>query len=338
MIRRIAMIGDGAMATVSSILLAAKGYHVTMWGYFQSHIQEMAQDQENRRFLPGVRIPPQVHLTANDAAAFEGADLIVSAVPCQYMRNVWDRLKPVVPAGVPIVSVTKGIENDTLLRPTQIIAEVVGGDGAGKPRPLAALSGPSIAAELARCLPATVVASSTDQSLAKVVQQVFSTHWFRVYTNNDLVGVEVAGATKNVIALAAGAVDGLGAGDNAKSALLARGLVEITRLGVALGAQRETFFGLAGLGDLVTTCISPHGRNRTAGERIGRGENVTDVLNSIESVVEGVPTTKSVMQLSRKSDIEMPITRAVYQILFEEKDVIEAISELMSRSPKPEAI
>lgn len=333
MIQRIAMIGDGAMATVSSILLAGKGYHVTMWGYFDQHIQEMVQDQENRRFLPGVRIPPQVRLTANDAAAFDGADLVVSAVPCQYMRGVWQRLKPHVPAGLPIVSVAKGIENDTLLRPTQIIADVLGLD-----RPLAALSGPSIAAELARCLPATVVASSTDQHFASTVQQAFSTNWFRVYTNTDIVGVELAGATKNVIALAAGAVDGLGAGDNAKSALLARGLVEITRLGVAMGAQRETFFGLAGLGDLVTTCISPHGRNRTAGERIGRGERVADVLESIESVVEGVPTTKSVMQLAGRAGIEMPITRAIYQILFEDKDVIDAISDLMSRSPKPEAI
>lgn len=333
MIERIAMIGDGAMATVSSILLAGKGYHVTMWGYFEEHVQEMVQDQENRRFLPGVRIPPTVKLTANPEAAFAKAHLIVSAIPCQFMRNVWTRLHPHTPAGVPMVSVTKGIENDTLLRPTQIISDVLR-DG----RAVAALSGPSIAAELARCLPATVVASSADESLARAVQQVFTTQWFRVYTNTDLVGVELAGATKNVIALAAGAVDGLGAGDNAKSALLARGLVEITRLGVALGAQRETFFGLAGLGDLVTTCISPHGRNRTAGERIGRGEKVADVLGSIESVVEGVPTTKSVIQLAERMNIEMPITRAVYQILFEGKDVIEAISDLMSRSPKPEAI
>ena len=333
MIQRIAMIGDGAMATVSSILLTAKGYHVTMWGYFEEHVQEMVQDLENRRFLPGVKIPPAVRLTANDGAVFDKADLIVSAIPCQYMRSVWTRLKPHTPAGVPVVSVTKGIENDTLLRPTQIVADVLGGG-----RSVAALSGPSIAAELARCLPATVVASSADEELARTVQAVFTTNWFRVYTNTDLVGVELAGATKNVIALAAGAVDGLGAGDNAKSALLARGLVEITRLGVALGAQRETFFGLAGLGDLVTTCISPFGRNRTAGERIGRGEKVADVLGSIESVVEGVPTAKSVMQLADRAKIEMPITRSVYQILFEDKDVIEAIGELMSRTPKPETI
>jgi glycerol-3-phosphate dehydrogenase (NAD(P)+) len=304
-----------------------------MWGYFEEHIHELIQDQENRRFLPGVRIPPQVRLTHNDAAAFERADLIVSAVPCQFMRNVWTKLRPHVPAALPIISVTKGIENDTLLCPTQIIADVL-----PDPRSVAALSGPSIAAELARCLPATVVASSADPELALAVQTVFTTQWFRVYTNTDLIGVELAGATKNVIAIAAGAVDGLGAGDNAKSALLTRGLVEIARLGVALGAQRETFFGLAGLGDLVTTCISPFGRNRTAGERIGRGEKVADVLDSIESVVEGVPTTKSVMQLAQRTGIEMPITRAVYQILFEDKDVIEAISELMSRAPKPETI
>ncbi|MCG3178946.1 MAG: Glycerol-3-phosphate dehydrogenase [NAD(P)+] [Phycisphaerae bacterium] len=332
MIQRIAMIGDGAMATVSSNLLVSKGCRVTLWGFFPEHIQEMVQDQENRRFLPGVRLSSQLKLTTNAASAFDGADLIVSAVPCQFMRGVWRQLAEHVPPGVPVVSVAKGIENDTLLRPTQILTDVLGD------RPVAALSGPSIATELAKCLPATVVASSADSEFARTVQQVFTTQWFRVYTNTDLVGVELAGATKNVIALAAGMVDGLGAGDNAKSALLARGLVEITRLGVALGAERETFFGLAGLGDLVTTCISPHGRNRTAGERIGKGMKVKDVLDSIESVVEGVPTTKSVIQLADRHDVEMPITRGIYQILFEDKDVIEAVTQLMSRSLKPEAI
>ncbi len=333
MVHRIAMIGDGAMATVSSVLLASKGCHVMLWSFFADHVEEMVQSRQNRRFLPGVTIPETVRLTANDDAPFQGAELIVSAVPCQFMRGVWGRLKQHVPDGVPIVSVAKGIENDTLLRPTQIITEMLGPD-----RPVAALSGPSIAAELARCLPASVVASSMDGRLARLVQETFATQWFRVYTNTDLVGVELAGASKNVIALAAGAVDGLGAGDNAKSALLARGLVEIARLGVALGAQRETFFGLAGLGDLVTTCISPFGRNRTVGERIGRGEKVADVLASMESVVEGVPTTKSVMQLAGRAGIEMPITRAVYQILYEDKDVIEAVGELMTREPKPETI
>jgi glycerol-3-phosphate dehydrogenase (NAD(P)+) len=332
MIERIAMIGDGAMATVSSKLLHEKGRRVTMWGYFADHVDEMRAEGENRRYLPGVKLPEGIVLTHDDAAAFEGAELIVSAVPCQFMRNVWTQLAEHVPAGVPIVSVAKGVENQTLLRPTQIVTDVLGD------RPVAALSGPSIADELSRCLPATVVASSDDAALAELVQETFTTHWFRVYTNTDLVGVELAGATKNVIALAAGAIDGLGAGDNAKSALLSRGLVEIARLGEAMGAQRETFFGLAGLGDLVTTCISPHGRNRSAGEQIGRGRTLAEVLEATDSVVEGVATTRSVIALAERHQVEMPITRAVYEILFEDKDVITAISNLMERSPKPERI
>ena len=196
-----------------------------------------------------------------------GADLIVSAVPCQYMRGVWKRLKGHVPSDVPIVSVAKGIENGTLQRPTQIIADVLG-DGRG----LAVLSGPTIADELARKLPATACAASENEDLARSIQQTFTCPWLRVYTNVDVVGVELAGAMKNVIAIAAGIIDGVGAGDNAKAALLARGLAEITRLGVAMGAREQTFAGLTGLGDLVTTCISPTGRNRSFGERIGRGQ------------------------------------------------------------------
>ncbi|HWE96891.1 MAG TPA: NAD(P)H-dependent glycerol-3-phosphate dehydrogenase, partial [Tepidisphaeraceae bacterium] len=201
---------------------------------------------------------------------------------------------------------------------------------------LAALSGPNIAAELAKYLPATAVAASDDAELALRVQAVFSTQWFRVYTNSDVVGVELAGATKNVVAIAAGILDGLAAGNNAKSALVTRGLVEITRLGMAMGAQSDTFFGLAGLGDLITTCVSPEGRNRTVGERIGKGQKLSDILAKMDSVAEGVPTTQSVMQLARRYKVEMPITEAVYAVLFEDKDVLHALSDLMTRDPKPE--
>jgi glycerol-3-phosphate dehydrogenase (NAD(P)+) len=201
---------------------------------------------------------------------------------------------------------------------------------------LAALSGPNFAADLARYLPATAVAASDDPELAKRVQEMFSTPWFRVYTNDDVTGVELAGASKNVIALAAGILDGLGAGSNAKAALVSRGLVEITRLGVAMGARESTFQGLAGLGDLITTCVSPEGRNRRVGEQIGKGRPLERILEEMESVAEGVPTTQSVMQLAARHQVEMPITQAVHAVLFEGRDVLAALTDLMSREPKAE--
>ena len=326
----ISIIGTGSMATVCALLLEGKGDSVTIWGGTPDHVASMIQTRENRRYLPGYRLPESIRLTSDDRQAFRNAELIVSAVPTQYIRPVWTRLAPYVPAGVPVVSVAKGIENETLLRPTQIIANtlhlasVAQGDHPDHPdrpaRPLATISGPSVADELARCLPATVCAASDDEEFAKLLQRAFTTHWFRVYTNTDLLGVELAGATKNVIALAAGILDGLHAGNNAKSALLSRGLAEITRLGVAMGANQETFFGVAGVGDLATTCFSPTGRNRTCGEQLGKGRKLADVLESMAGVVEGVPTTRAVVELARKYRVEMPITQAVFQVLFEGLD------------------
>ena len=343
----VTLLGNGAMATVCSVLLARNGHGVTMWGAREESITRLRQDRENRRLLPGVRIPPTVELTADDAECFRGATMVVSAVPTQYMRSVWQRLRPRVPKGVPIISVSKGIENGTLLRPTQVIADALGGEPAAKRGagagpacdcPLAALSGPNIAGELARHLPGTAVAACEDGSTAQRAQAAFATQWFRVYTNEDLAGVELAGATKNVVAIAAGILDGLAAGNNAKSALVTRGLVEITRLGVAMGAKAETFAGLAGLGDLITTCVSPEGRNRSVGERIGRGQKLSDVLAQMNSVAEGVPTTQSVMELARRYDVEMPITESVHAVLFEDLDVKRALHRLMTRDPKPERV
>lgn len=357
----VTILGDGAMATVCSILLSQGGHRVTIWGAFEDAIEQLLQDRENRRFLPGVRVPLGVRLTSNEADCFTGAGLIVSAIPTQYMRSIWQRVKAHVPAGVPIVSVTKGVENSTLLRPTQIIADVLG-NGRGKgdrhlshvPRdgspdqkvpvpfspmcdwPLAALSGPTVAGELARYLPATAVAASPDAALAESIQRIFSTQWFRLYTNSDIIGVELAGAVKNVVAIAAGIIDGLGAGSNAKAALVTRGLVEITRLGIAMGAAESTFGGLAGLGDLITTCVSPEGRNRSVGEQIGKGRKLDDILSQMQSVAEGVPTTRSVVELAARHGVEMPITQAVHRVLFENQDVFAAISDLMTRDPKPE--
>jgi glycerol-3-phosphate dehydrogenase (NAD(P)+) len=332
----VTIIGDGAMATVCSILLAQGGHAVTMWGAFEESITRLIQSRENQRLLPGVRLPSNIRLTANDHDCFNGCTLVLSAVPTQYMRSVWNRLSAHLPGGVPIISVAKGIENETLMRPTQIIADALGMTRGGPNRALAALSGPNIAAELARYLPATAVAASDDAELASRVQAVFSTQWFRVYTNADLIGTELAGASKNVIAIAAGILDGLSAGNNAKAALVTRGLVEITRLGVAMGAAESTFHGLAGLGDLITTCVSPEGRNRAVGEQIGKGRKLQDILDKMDSVAEGVPTTKSVRELSLRYKVEMPITQSVHAVLFENKDVIGALTDLMSREAKPE--
>ena len=343
MFKNISIIGDGGMGTVLGMLLCEKGVAARIWGYDREQLAQIAALRENKKFLPGYKLPDALAFEPDDGRIMAGADLVVSAVPCQFMRRIWSRLKDHVPAGVPIVSVAKGVENDTLLRPTQILADVLqftqdDTDGRGRARSggLAALSGPTIADELARKLPATACVAARDEKLAKQIQRTFSVPWFRVYTNVDIVGVELAGAMKNIIAIAAGIIDGTGAGDNAKAALLTRGLAEITRLGVAMGATPQTFSGLTGLGDLVTTCISPTGRNRSFGERIGRGQTVDHAQHANESVVEGIATCESVVTLARRYGIEMPITQAVYEVLFENKPVQKAIADLMERRLKAE--
>jgi len=319
------------MGTVLAMLLCEKQISVKMWGYDAQQLNEIATEGENTKFLPGYKLPSSLKFQADDSAIMADADLIVSAVPCQFMRGIWSRLKSNASSGVPIVSVAKGIENETLLRPSQILQQVLGDNVKA-----VALSGPTIADELARKLPAVACAACSDEDLAKKVQQTFSIEWLRVYSNTDIVGVELAGAMKNVIAIAAGVIDGIGAGDNAKAALLSRGLAEITRLGVAMGAKPETLSGLTGMGDLVTTCISPKGRNRSFGERIGKGLSVDDAIGSTKSVVEGVATCKSVMGLSGKYKVEMPIAQAIHEVLFKDKTVADAISGLMGRQLKSE--
>lgn len=338
----ISIIGDGAMATVLAVLLCEKGIPVRIWGYDAEQLAEIAEARENKKFFPGYEIPESIIFEADDACAMAGSDLIVSAVPCQFMRSVWTRLAAWVPDGAAIVSVAKGIENDTLMRPTQILAEVLGLEGRlgeeSSRTKLAVLSGPTIADELARNLPATACVAAEDSSIAERIQHTFSdgVPWLRVYTNPDVLGVELAGAMKNVIAIAAGLVDGTALGDNAKAALLTRGLAEITRLGVAMGAEPQTFTGLAGLGDLVTTCISPSGRNRSFGERIGMGQTVHEAREATKSVVEGITTCESVVALAERHKVEMPITRAIYEILFKNKPLKQAVADLMHRKLKAE--
>lgn len=331
MFKNISIIGDGAMGTVLAMLLCEKGIPVRMWGHDKEQLKEIERLRENKKFLPGYKIPQELVFEPSNERVIAGADLIVSAVPCQFMRSVWETFQKYVPVDLPIISVAKGIENDTLLSPNMILSDIL-----GKDIKCVALSGPTIADELARKLPATACAACSDEELAKKVQYTFNTEWLRLYTNTDIVGVELAGAMKNVIAIAAGIIDGIGAGDNAKAALLSRGLIEITRLGVACGAKPHTFSGLTGLGDLVTTCISPKGRNRSFGERIGRGETVGSAKNATQSVIEGASTCKSVVELAKRHNVEMPITQAVYEVLFENKSVQTAITDLMTRQLKAE--
>jgi glycerol-3-phosphate dehydrogenase (NAD(P)+) len=330
MFKKVTIIGDGAMGSVCSMLLCDKGIGVRMWGYNPEQLAEIAEKRENIRFLPGHRLPEELVFEPRDDRAMEEAELVISAVPCQLTRAIWKRLKAFVRNGVPIVSVTKGIENDTLLRPTEILADVL---GEGR---YAALSGPTIADELAEGLPATATAACKDEALAKKVQETFNSVQFRIYTNTDIIGVELSGAVKNVIAIAAGIIDGIKGGDNAKAALLTRGLAEIKRLGSAMGAQEKTFAGLSGLGDLVTTCISPKGRNRSFGERIGKGMTPSEALAATQSVVEGAATCESVLALAERHKVEMPITEAVHAVIIKGKSVQTAIRNLMSRELKSE--
>lgn len=334
-IEHVAVLGTGAMATVCAMLLVHNGHRVRMWGHAPGTIEKLSANREQTRLLPGTRIPAEVELTADDGAIFGGCTMVLSAVPTQYARSAWERVGDHLPDRVPVVSVSKGVENTTLFKPTEVIADVLGRRSPG-PHGLGVLSGPNIAAELARNQTAMAVVASTDPHMARRVQHAFTTPFFRVYTNPDVVGVEVAGATKNIIAIAAGILDGMGAGNNAKAALVTRGLVEITRLGLALGAREETFMGLAGLGDLITTCVSPEGRNRSVGERIGRGEKLAEILASMSSVAEGVTTTRAVMELAKRHGVDMPIARTLHAVLFESMPPKTALGQLMSREKKAE--
>ncbi|MGR3179016.1 MAG: NAD(P)H-dependent glycerol-3-phosphate dehydrogenase [Candidatus Anammoxibacter sp.] len=327
---KILIVGNGGWGTALAILLQKKGYNVTLWGHSPEYVECLKEKRENTKFLKGVSLPKELALTSDLSVAAEGLYLIVSATPSLYLRKVIERLKPFYVPGTKIVSVTKGIEIGSFMRASEIIADVL------QKQPIAVLSGPSHAEEVAQELPTTVVVSSSDPELAKEIQNVFFTDRFRVYTNNDVIGVELGGATKNVIAIAAGICAGLKFGDNTKAALVTRGLAEATRLGVAMGAREDTFRGLAGIGDLITTCISPYGRNLRLGESIGKGRKLSEILKNMDQVVEGVLTTKSVFALADKHNVDMPITREIYNVLFKDKDPLKAVNDLMMRTQRSE--
>jgi glycerol-3-phosphate dehydrogenase (NAD(P)+) len=327
----IAVLGDGAWGTAIALLLAQNPRHrVTLWSAREDNGRLLREHRENVRLLPGVPIPPAVELTMDIRKAVADAELWVTAIPTIYLRSTLDRIAASVPSGPPVLSLAKGLENHTFLRPTEIVTQRLG------VQKVAVLSGPSHAEETSRGLPASVVVASRDRELARAIQAMFSTERFRVYTNPDPIGVELAGALKNIIGIAAGINDGLGLGDNAKAALLTRGLVEMTRFGVALGAEARTFTGLAGLGDLITTCVSPHGRNHRVGQRLAGGERWADIQANMTMVAEGAYTARSVHERSGQMGIDMPITGQVYRVLYEDKDPRAAVTDLMLRQPRGE--
>lgn len=323
--RRITVLGDGGWGTALAITALKAGARVTVWGAFPDYVAEQARTRENPRFLPGVRIPDEIRYDADLAAAVADADLALSVVPTPFLRSVMERLRAAAAPRIPFCSCSKGMEKKTLLRPSQILRATLGRV------PLAVLSGPSHAEEVARGLPASVAVASSVRGLATRIQRALSGPTFRIYTNPDPVGVELGGVLKNVIAVAGGICDGLALGDNAKAALITRGLAELARIGVALGARAPTFMGLAGLGDLITTCCSPHGRNRHVGEQLGRGKRIEEILACMQAVPEGVHSVESVRTMARRHRVDAPITEAVYRIVHGGADPGRAVAALMTR-------
>ena len=331
-VERALVIGDGSWGTALAKILAENGVATTLWSAFPEQAAALAEHHENKPFLPGHALPASMTFTADPGEACVGVDLVVSVVPTQFLRNVAMGFEEFLPNHVPVVSATKGLEIETMKPPTSILLEVLG------PRDIAVLTGPSHAEEVAAGKPATVVVASESADLAARTQGAFSCDTFRVYTADDRVGAELGGALKNVIALAAGISDGLGLGDNAKAAIMTRGMVEMARFGKAQGASPATFFGLAGFGDLVTTACSVHSRNRAVGERIGKGETLEQVLDSMQMVAEGVWTTKALFgpETVLTAETSMPIAEQVHAILFEGKDPSAAVRDLMTREPTGE--
>lgn len=332
---KIGVIGAGSWGTTLADLLARKHYNVTLWGYEADLVERMTATRQNDLFLPGFELCPDLEFSNDLAAVAAGKDLLLLVPPSQVMRQVMTQAAPHIAPGTLIVSAAKGIENDSLQLMSQVLEEVLPPALAGR---LAFLSGPSFAREVAATMPTAVAIAAGDKAVARAAQDVFSTAAFRVYTNDDVVGVELGGALKNVIALAAGVSDGLGFGHNTRAALITRGLAEMTRLGGALGAEAATFAGLAGMGDLVLTCTGDLSRNRSVGMELGRGRTLDEILSGMKMVAEGVKTTLSAYQLATRLGVEVPITTEMYRILYQDKSPRQAVSDLMLRELKPEGI
>lgn len=330
---RLAIVGGGSWGTALSIVLAPRFERVRLWAFERDVVRSMAETRENEVFLPGFRLPVQVEPTNELSFALEDADLVLGVMPSHHARAVYERMLPVVLPSMRFVSATKGIENGTLLRMSEVITDVI---GRKFPPRVAVLSGPTFAKEIARGEPATAAIASSDRELAQEVQKAFSGPTFRLYSNNDPIGVELGAALKNVIAIGAGVCYGLDLGSNVMAGLITRGLAEISRLAVALGGQPRTLAGLAGLGDLVLTCTGDLSRNRTVGIELGHGRKLAEILASMRMVAEGVHTTYAAVDLARRESVEMPITEQMYLVLHERKPPRDAIRDLMERSLKPE--
>lgn len=330
---RIAVLGAGSWGTTLAILLSKNSHAVSLWSYKEEEAARIHATRENPAYLPGIHLPPDIRVTSSLPSAVADVEALVAAVPAQYLRGVVGELQGRLAREALLVNVAKGIENGTLMTMSQVLSDMLPDLPEGN---ISTLSGPSHAEEVSRGIPTTVVAASANPETARRVQAVFMTPAFRVYASGDLRGVELGGSLKNVIAIAAGIIDGANLGDNTKAALMTRGIAEITRVGVALGAQARTFGGLSGIGDLMVTCMSRHSRNRYVGVEIGKGRKLAEILSEMVMVAEGVTTTQSAHQLARNAGVEVPIINEVYRILFEEKDPLVACHDLMTRDPKEE--
>lgn len=325
----IAVIGAGSWGTTLAHLLSGKGFEIALWVYEKDLYEVIQQTRINSVYLPDIELPDNIHVTGSLEEALRKARYIVNAVPAQYTRSIFREVLPHMIDEAIIVSVAKGIERGTLLTVSSILKEL-------SAHPVAVLSGPSFAKEVIKKLPAAVTLATENIHTGVLLQEIFNVNHFRVYTHDDVLGVELGGALKNVMAIASGIADSLGLGNNARASLITRGLIEMTRLGVAMGAKERTFSGLSGIGDLVLTCSSPLSRNYTVGVKLGQGMKLKDILTQMRSVAEGVPTAESAYELSKKYHVGMPIIEQVYKVLYEDKDAGLAVKDLMERSLKSE--
>ncbi len=330
---RIAVLGAGSWGTTLAILLTENSHTLSLWSYRPEHADAINRRRENDEFLPGIRIPDSISITSDLQAALDGAEMTVAAVPSQFLRSVLQKAGNSFDNRSIFVNVAKGIENNSLLTMSQMIHSVLPDF---PEKHIATLSGPSHAEEVSMKIPTTVVAASVNMETAKQVQTAFIRPYFRVYQSTDIMGVEFGGSLKNVIAIAAGIIDGANLGDNTKAAVMTRGIAEIARIGVAHGAHVRTFSGLSGIGDLMVTCMSRHSRNRHVGVEIGKGRKLPEILSGMVMVAEGIATTQSANDLARKTGVVAPIISEVHKILFEEKDPLKACHDLMTRDPKGE--
>ncbi len=327
------IIGGGSWGTALAIHCASVGMSVNLWVYEEDLARRMAETRENDVYLPNATLPGAVRVSHSIEDCLTGAQMVISVVPSHVSREIWSEAHSCLPVNAILINATKGIEDGTYLTSSGVLAESIGGDVKDR---MVTLSGPTFAREVARGLPAAAVIAGHDAELTSTVQLALNSENFRFYTNQDPIGVEVAASLKNVMAIAVGTCDGLGLGNNARAALVTRGLAELARLGIALGADPLTFQGLAGVGDLVLTCTGDLSRNRTLGLRLGRGEKLADITASTPMVAEGVKTTRSARGLARREGVEMPITEEIYGVLYSSRNAMQALKALMSRSPKKE--